>query len=68
MAMELDRAGAVGTAELGVVVGYGFSDRFELPERLVATTDFEASSFDLALVNLFGLADIRCSLVVRLCG
>jgi len=53
MAVQLDRAGAVGAAELGVVVDEGFGDGFELPERLIPTTDLEAAAFDLALVDFF---------------
>jgi len=53
VAMQLDGAGAVGAAELGVVVDEGFGDGFELPERLIPTTDLEAAAFDLALVDFF---------------
>ena len=53
MAVQLDRAGAVGAAELGVVVDEGLGDGFELPEGLVATAGLEAAAFDLALVDFF---------------
>ena len=39
-AVELDRAGAVGAAELGVEVNDRLGDRFELPEGLVASAGF----------------------------
>jgi hypothetical protein len=53
MAVEFDGTGAVGAAELGVVVGEGFGDGLELPEGLVASTQLEAAAFDLALVDFF---------------
>jgi hypothetical protein len=65
-AMEPDGAGAVGAAELGVVVGESFDDRFELPERFVATAKFEAAALDLALIDLFGFGGHKAPLVVRL--
>jgi|ERR1035441_4110187 hypothetical protein len=65
-AMEPDGAGAVGAAELGVVVGESFDDRLELPERFVATAKFEAAALDLALVDLFGFGGHKAPLVVRL--
>jgi len=53
MTMQLDGAGAVGAAKLGVVVNEGFGDGFKLPERLVSTACLEASTLDLALVDFF---------------
>ena len=53
MAVQLDRAGAIRAAELGVVVDEGFGDGFELPEGFVATACLEAAAFDLALVDFF---------------
>jgi hypothetical protein len=53
VAMDLDRAGAVGAAELGVGIDECLSDGLELPERLVATAGLEAAAFDLALVDFF---------------
>jgi hypothetical protein len=54
MAMHFDRARAVGATELSVCVDDCFRDGFELPERLIAAADFDASAFDLALIDLFG--------------
>jgi len=53
VAVQLDGAGAVGAAELCVVVDEGFGDRLELPEGLVTTARLEAAAFDLALVDFF---------------
>jgi hypothetical protein len=54
MAVDLDRAGAVGAAELGVVVDEGFGDGLEFPEGFVSAADFEAAALDLTLVDFFG--------------
>jgi len=64
-AVEFDRAGAVGAAELSVRVGDGLGDRLELPEGFIASTGLEAAAFDLALVDLFGF---RCHLELLLGG
>jgi len=53
-AVEGDGAGAVGAAELGVVVDEGFGDGLEFPEGFVAATEFEAATLDLTLVDFFG--------------
>src|ERR1035437_8370693 len=44
MAVDLDGAAAVGSAELGVVVVEGFGDGLELPEGFIAAADSEASA------------------------
>jgi len=56
VAVELDRAGTVGAAKLGVGVDEGFGDGLEFPEGLVSAAEFEATAFDLALVDFFGFS------------
>ena len=53
-AVEPDGSGAVGAAELGVVVDESFGDGLEFPEGFVAATELEAATLDLALVDFFG--------------
>jgi hypothetical protein len=54
MAVEFHRAGAVGAAELGVIVDEGFGNGLELPERFIAAAELEAPALHLTLVDFFG--------------
>jgi hypothetical protein len=54
VAVQFDRASAVGAAKLGVVVDESFGDRLEFPEGLIAAAELETPAFDLTLVDLFG--------------
>jgi hypothetical protein len=53
VAVDLDCAGAVGAAELGIVVGESLRDGLEFPEGFVAAAELEATTLDLALVDFF---------------
>jgi hypothetical protein len=56
MTVDFDRTGAIGAAELSVVVDKGFGDGLELPERFIAAAELKAATLDLTLVDFFGFS------------
>src|SRR5260370_14558539 len=59
-AEEFDLAETVLAAELGIAVGQGLGNRLDLPEALIATTRFDATAFDFALVDLLSFHGHYC--------